>query len=110
MIDKFEFGDAKQLRKSLLVTSFIGIVFENLIKHSTGNIEFLGFKIPVSDANIIPTLIGYLIIYFMVALIIRYSDEKFRKRHKEYMDYLKIKNSYFFLLLGFVYQALAFLQ
>ena len=87
MVHKFEFSDTKKLRKSLLTTSFIGICFNSLIKYSTGNFEFLGFKIPIKDASIIPHLIGYLIIYFIIALIIRYSDEKLKKYFENLKEY-----------------------
>ena len=92
MVDNFEFSDAKKIRKSLLISSFVGIAFQVLVKNSTGNIEFLGFKIPIADADVIPNLIGYLIIYFIVALLIRYNDENLRKKYSEYIDYLKIEN------------------
>jgi hypothetical protein len=91
MIDKIEFSDAKQVRKSLLITSFIGIAFQALVQHSTGNIEFLGFKIPVADAGVIPSFIGYLVAYFIIALLIRYNDENLRTKYKEYVEYLKLK-------------------
>lgn len=59
MIDNFEFSDTKQVRKTILITSFAGICFKILVKNSTGNIEFIGFKIPVSDAHVIPQLVGF---------------------------------------------------
>ena len=92
MIDNFEFSDAKQVRKTLLITSFAGICFKALVKNSTGNIEFFGFKIPVEDASIIPTLVGCLIIFEIIALIIRYSDEAAREKYKKYLDYIKDNN------------------
>ena len=92
MIDKIEFGDAKQVRKTLLITSFIGVSFKALIENSTGNLEFFGFKIPITDASIIPNFIGYLIIYFIIALFIRYSDESFRKNYKEALEYVENRN------------------
>jgi hypothetical protein len=89
MFDKFEFSDAKQVRKTLLITSFAGICFKSLVRHSTGNIEFLGFKIPVEDASVIPSLFGYLIIYFLATLLIRYSDEKFKEQYNRYSEHIK---------------------
>lgn len=88
MIDNFEFSDAKQVRKTLLITSFAGICFKALVKNSTGNIEFFGFKIPVEDASIIPTLVGGLIIFEIIALVIRYSDETARENYKKHLDML----------------------
>ena len=89
MTYKIEFGDAKQLRKTLLITSFIGISFKSLFQNSTGDFEFFGFIIPVADASIIPNLIGFLIIYLLIALVIRYRDEEFRKRYKKAKEYSK---------------------
>lgn len=89
MVDNFEFSDTKQVRKTLLITSFVGICFKSLITNSTGEIEFLGFKIPISNASIIPDLIGYLIVYQIVVLIIRYLDEGAREKFKRYKKYLE---------------------
>lgn len=87
MLDKIQLGSAKQLRNTLLITSFIGISFNALFANATGDFEFFGFKIPIDDVSIIPQLIGFLIIYFLIALIIRYSNEKFRDRYKEATEY-----------------------
>ena len=92
MIDNFEFSDTKQIRKTILITSFAGICFKILVKNSTGNIEFIGFKIPVSDAHIIPNLVGYVIIFEIIALVIRYSDEEAREKYKKYLKYIEERN------------------
>ncbi len=86
MIDKLEFSDSKQVRKTLLITSFVGILFKKLAQYSTGNIEFFGFKIPINEADLIPDFIGYLIVYFCVALFLRYFDEDFRTKYKNYIE------------------------
>lgn len=92
MIDNFEFSDTKQIRKTILITSFAGICFKILVKNSTGNIEFIGFKIPVSDAHVIPNLVGYIIIFEIIALIIRYSDEESRNKYKKYLKFIEERN------------------
>lgn len=92
MIDNFEFSDTKQVRKTLLITAFAGICFKILVKNSTGNIEFLGFKIPVSDAHVIPNLIGFMVIFQIIALIIRYSDEGAREKYKKYLKFIAEHN------------------
>lgn len=92
MIDNFEFSDTKQVRKTLLITAFAGICFKILVKNSTGNIEFLGFKIPVSDAYVIPHLIGFMVIFQIIALIIRYSDEAAREKYKRYLKFIAEHN------------------
>lgn len=92
MIDNFEFSDTKQIRKTLLITSFAGICFKVLVKNSTGNIEFLGFKLPVEDASILPYLAGSMIVYEIIALIIRYSDEAARVKYKKYLKYIEDNN------------------
>lgn len=92
MIDNFEFSDTKQVRKTLLISSFAGICFKLLVKNSTGNIEFFGFKIPVDDANVIPQLIGFLILFEIIALIIRYSDEEMREKYKKYLRFIEERN------------------
>lgn len=92
MIDNFEFSDTKQIRKTLLITSFVGICFKILVKNSTGHIEFFGFKLPVEDASIIPYLVGSVIAFEIIALIIRYSDESAREKYKKYITYIKDNN------------------
>ena len=89
MIDKIEFSDVKQVRKTLLITSFVGFAFKRLSEHSTGNIEFLGFKIPIGEANVIPNLIGYLVIFLIIALLIRYFDEDLKKKYQSYKEYIE---------------------
>jgi hypothetical protein len=86
MLDKLEFSDSKQVRKTLLIISFSGILFNSLVENATGNIEFFGFKIPIADASLIPNFIGYLVIYFIITLIIRYFDEDFRTKYKSYIE------------------------
>lgn len=92
MIDNFEFSDTKQIRKTILITSFAGICFKMLVKNSTGNIEFIGFKIPVSEAHIIPNLVGYVIIFEIIALVIRYNDEDAREKYKKYLKFIDERN------------------
>jgi phosphate starvation-inducible membrane PsiE len=92
MIDNLEFSDTKQIRKTILITSFAGICFKMLVKNSTGNIEFIGFKIPVSEAHIIPNLVGYVIIFEIIALIIRYNDEDAREKYKKYLKFIEERN------------------
>jgi len=92
MIDNFEFSDTKQIRKTILITSFAGVCFKMLVKNSTGNIEFIGFKIPVNEAHIIPNLVGYVIIFEIIALIIRYNDEDAREKYKKYLKFIEEGN------------------
>lgn len=92
MIEDFEFSNTKQIRKTLLITSFAGICFKALVKNSTGHIEFFGFKIPVEDASIIPYLVGSLIIFEIIALIIRYGDESSREKYKKYLKFIEDNN------------------
>lgn len=93
MIDNFEFSDTKQVRKTLLITSFGGIGFKLLLSsQSKGDIKFLGFEIPIENAHIIPSLVGCVIIYEMIVLIIRSFAEdvdKTKTRKKQFLDDLK---------------------
>ncbi|CCG53143.1 Hypothetical transmembrane protein [Flavobacterium indicum GPTSA100-9 = DSM 17447] len=92
MIDNFEFSDTKQIRKTILITAFAGICFKILVKNSTGNIEFIGFKIPINDAHVIPHLVGYVIIFEIFALLVRYSDERTREKYKKYLKFIEEHN------------------
>lgn len=93
MIDNFEFSDTKQFRKTILITSFAGVCFKMLVKNSTGNIEFIGFKIPVSEVHIFPNLVGYVIIFEIIALIIRYNDENAREKYKKHLKFIEERNT-----------------
>ena len=88
-MDNFEFGDVKSVRKSLLIVATIGIFVSKLTHYSTGEISFLGFSIPVKDASFLPYFIGYIILFYLVALIIRYSDEEFKKFYVKKLNSLK---------------------
>ncbi|WP_299160918.1 hypothetical protein [uncultured Tenacibaculum sp.] len=90
MTQNFDFSDVTKVRKSLLVTSLIGIFYKYVVSHSEGFISFLGFKIPVKDANDISHLIGYLLIFFIIAFFIRLSKENLDKAYEEFEKY---KNS-----------------
>ncbi|WP_276979071.1 hypothetical protein [Flavobacterium filum] len=92
MVENLEFSNTKQIRKTILITSFAGICFKVLVVNSTGNIEFLGFKIPIEDANIIPKLVGCIIIFEIFALIIRYFDEEAREKYKKYLKFIEERN------------------
>jgi hypothetical protein len=94
MLDNFEFSDTKQIRKTLLISSFIGISFKMLVKNSTGTIEFFGFKIPVEDASIIPEIVGYLIVFEIGALVIRYSDDFLKDKHQKYLKFINETNNF----------------
>lgn len=83
MIDKLEFSDVKQVRKSLIISSTFGIFFKLLVEYSTGYIKFLGFEIPIKNADILPNFISAIIVYFLISLIIRFLDEKFREKYEE---------------------------
>ena len=87
MLEKLEFDEVKKIRKSLIVTSATGIIVSQLIKYSTSEINFLGFKIPKEDASIISNLIGFIVIYYITSLLIRFFDEEFgnfiKKRQSE---------------------------
>ncbi|MFI0429172.1 hypothetical protein [Mariniflexile sp. HMF6888] len=82
---ELEFDDVKKLRKSLLVASVIGIFLAKLVKYSKEDttIDFLGFSLPIGDATFLPNYIGYLIIFFTIALIIRYNNDTFKKEYEK---------------------------
>ncbi|MBP0904836.1 hypothetical protein ACFSKN_04785 [Mariniflexile gromovii] len=82
---ELEFDDVKKLRKSLLVASVVGIFLAKLVKYSKEDttIDFLGFSLPIGDATFLPNYIGYLIIFFIIALIIRYSNDTFKKEYEK---------------------------
>ncbi|MFD2587564.1 hypothetical protein ACFSQJ_11525 [Croceitalea marina] len=82
-MENFEFGDVKKLRKSLLIASIVGIFLVKLIKYSTGSFEFLGFNIPIREAEFLAHFVGYIIIFFLVALLIRFGNEEFTKSYRE---------------------------
>ncbi|REE07862.1 hypothetical protein DFQ09_11056 [Winogradskyella pacifica] len=83
---ELEFDDVKKIRKSLLITSAVGILFSKLVKFSTGTIDFLGFSLPIVDSVFLPNYIGYLIAFFIVALIIRYNNDSFKESYSKKIE------------------------
>lgn len=86
---EFEFSNTKQIRKTILIISLAGICFKVLVNNSTGNIEFLGFKIPIENANIVPQLIGCVIVFEIMALIIRYFEEDVKLKYEKYEEIIE---------------------
>ncbi|TXK78690.1 hypothetical protein [Mesonia sp. K4-1] len=86
MTDNFDFSTAKQVRKTLLITSFTGIFFTFLIKNSTGNFEFLFFKIPVEDATLITNFIAIVIMYLIVVFYYRKESEYFKENYSKWVE------------------------
>ena len=75
-LDNFEFETVKQLRKSLLIASTVGIAISYLIYYSTGTITLFGFTFQPEQATIIPKLVGCITIYFLISfLIVCRNDE-----------------------------------
>jgi hypothetical protein len=91
MTDNFEFDDVKKVRKSLLIVSVAGIFLKQLIKYSTGEIKFLGFSIPVGEATFLSNMIGFIIIFYIIALAIRFSSEQFPKYYKKKLEFYDIQ-------------------
>lgn len=85
-ITKFEFETVKQLRKSLLTTSTIGVIISYMIEYSKGDIRFLGFTFPEESSFIVSRLIGFLILYFLISFLIRFYVEETPKVYKKRFD------------------------
>lgn len=97
---ELEFDDVKKLRKSLLVASVVGIFLAKLVKYSKEDttIDFLGFSLPIGEATFLPNYIGYLIIFFMVALLIRYNNDEFQKFYDKVLKNIDKSNPDNFVL------------
>lgn len=61
-----------------------------MIKYSTGNIEFLGFKIPVGEASFLSSFVGAIIIFYIIIFIIRLSTDKFPKYYLKKIESFKM--------------------
>ena len=75
MDNLLNFSDAKQVRKTLLILSFIAISLDYMTPYFVGPIKFLGFEFPIENIGVVSRLIGFLLIYYVIALLIRYADE-----------------------------------
>ncbi len=91
MLNKLEFDDFKKVRKTLLIFSLFGIFIKILLKKSIGDFQFFGFTIPIEDSAFIPEFISAIIFYFLIALIVRYSSEKFFKNYEKEFRKKKIE-------------------
>jgi hypothetical protein len=86
LIDKLEFGNIKQLRKNLLVVSATGIVISQLVKYSEDGVTFFGFSLSENNLPLLNKLIWFIVLYFFVALVIRYFDDEFQKYYKSKLE------------------------
>lgn len=90
LIDKLEFGNIKQLRKNLMVVSATGIAISQLVKYSDGDVSFFGFSIPDNNLPLLNKLIWWIILYFFIALMVRYFDDEFQKFYKNKLQSISI--------------------
>ena len=84
MIENFEFSDVKSVRKTLLIFSVLGLFLTAIRKFTTGNIEFIGFSIPVDEMHIILVFIDLMLLFFLYAFWVRVKDDAFKELMKEY--------------------------
>ncbi len=92
-LGKLEFGNVKQPRKNLMISSATAIVVSQLVKYSEGVISFLAFTIPENNKPILNKLMWCIVLYFIIALAIRYYDEEFIKWYKREMRSIEIYNN-----------------
>jgi len=81
-LDNFEFETVKQLRKSLLISSTVGIALSYMIHYSTGYISLFGFKFDPEQAVIMPKLVGFIVFYFLGSFFIMYRNDELPKIYK----------------------------
>lgn len=93
LIDKLEFGNVKQLRKNLMIVSATGIVISQLVKYSEGDVSFFGFTIPDNNLPLLNKLIWWIVLYFFVALVVRYFDDEFQKFYKRKMKFIEVTHT-----------------
>jgi len=83
-LENLEFETVKQLRKSLLITSVIGIANAYMIKYSTDCISFFGFTFDSSEkSTIITKLLGCIVFYFWASFIIKFRNDEIPKIYKK---------------------------
>ncbi|MDO6602006.1 hypothetical protein [Arenibacter palladensis] len=92
ILDKLEFGNVKLIRKNLMISSATAIIVSQLVKYSKGDIGFFGFTLSENNAPLLSKLMWFIVLYFVVALIIRYCDEEFVKYYKRNMEGIAIRN------------------
>lgn len=90
MVENFEFEETKKVRKSLIIISLIGIILKYLIKYSSGNIEFLGFKIPVEDASFLTNFISIIISFYILNFIIRFLKDNIPQYYFKKIQSLRV--------------------
>lgn len=93
MTENFEFGDVKKVRKSLLIVSLIGLFTKQVISFSESDtIEIIGLKVNEVDNNFLPNFIGGIIIFYVIVLLIRYFDDRFRQGYQDSLNKLSSEN------------------
>lgn len=80
-LDNLEFETVKQLRKSLLITSVIGIAIAYMIEYSTGCVSLFGFTFKSDSATIVPKLLGWMVLYFLISFIIKFWKDELPKMY-----------------------------
>lgn len=93
ILDKLEFGNVKLIRKNLMISSATAIIVSQLVKYSKGDIGFFGFTLSENNAPLLSKLMWFIVLYFVVALIIRYCDEEFVKYYKRKMEGFELDNN-----------------
>ncbi|WP_027137364.1 hypothetical protein [Gaetbulibacter saemankumensis] len=91
-IQHLEFDDVIKVRKSLLISSLIGLFFKQMINFSSGDFEFFGFKVINLDATFIPNFIGGIIIFFMVVFGIRIMNDRFKEKYTAKINWIDSTN------------------
>jgi len=90
LLDKLEFGNIKQLRKNLMLISAIGIIVSQLVKYSDGDVSFFGFNIPYNKLPLLNKLIWWIILYFFLALMVRFYENEFQKYYRKKLSKLDV--------------------
>lgn len=82
-LDNFEFETVKQLRKSLLISSTVGIALSYMIHYSTGCISLFGFDFEPERATIITKLVGFTVFFFWASFFVMYRNDELPKIYKK---------------------------
>ena len=90
MWDSFEFVAVRHLRRSLIIVSLIGIIVSQLVEYSIGDIDFFGFTLKENNKFLLSKIFGWVIIFFTVALTIRYFNEEFIRRYNMEMRSMEV--------------------
>lgn len=80
------------MRKSLLITSVVGLFLKETQRYNTGKFSFLGFEIPTENFDLVLRFFVAIISFYLITFGIRYFNEFYTKRRVKFNEEVERTN------------------